>query len=224
MIKFNAIWLIALIGYVVSFVGMITFSYLSRDKNDSFSFRNHFPFELIKGKTANVFTFVFAAFSFASLFVTIPLFGEFGDMAIFNIFMSFLMGIVGLVTISVIRISTAYLSSHLKLATLFMTLAFFVSILDALHFFLTYSTMVKFPSASPVHLILGIFSSLLAILMLIVILNPKLKNWAQLEEHISGDNKTFERPKNLSLAYSEWISLGVIALAMVLYLLSLLEI
>lgn len=224
MIKPNLIWGIILGVYTLSFVLMITFGYLNKKKEDNkASLTNYFPFEILGSYLPTIFLYIFMIASFAPLLIIIPLFGEFGDLAIFNIVLASLFGIFGLVIGALVKITTKYISPHIKLATILMAGAFLMSALTTLHFFLNFSMTSKFPGSGAPHLAFGIISGLLSIGMLVVMFNPKLKNWAQLEEHIDGDNKIFDRPKFFPLAYSEWLAIGVTFISQILFLLSLLS-
>lgn len=222
MIKPNLIWGLVFGGIIISFLLMITFGYISKRKQDkTASFFSHFPYEIIHNDAANIFMYIYMIISFTPLIVIIPLFGEFGDLAIFNVLLASLFGLAGLVSGAIIKISAKYLSPHVRLATILMAGAFLLSALTTLHLFLDFSMMSKFPGNGYVYFALGIFSGLLSLFMLIVMFNPKLKNWARLEEHIDGENKIFDRPKRFPLAYSEWASILVIFISSILFMLSL---
>ncbi len=224
MIKPNLIWGLILGAIVLVFLLMITFGYLFSKKEDkSISFFSHFPFEIIKGEVSNIFLIIYMIVAFAPLFVIIPLFGEFGDFAVFNIFIAAFFGLFSLVVGAIIKITTKYIVPHIRLASILMAGAFLMSALTSLHFFLNFSMMSKFPGNGYVHLSLGIIAGLLALGMLVVMFNPRLKKWAQLEEHIDGDNKIFDRPKFFPLAYSEWISVIVLFISQLLFMLSLIN-
>ena len=225
MIEINLIWILVLIAYVSSFLLFMLFNLINIKKNkNTYSFLNQFPFEYLTNRTSDILLYVFAGISFTPLLVIIPCFGEMADLAIFNVLLACVFGMSGFVIALIYKISTSYLNVHFKIMTGLFCLAFLLSALTALHFFLSYSTYARVASNGTYYLIFGILSSLLSVLMFVLLFNPKLKDWAHLEAVTNEDEISYIRPKFISLAYSEWLSIAVVVISEILFLLSLLKI
>ena len=72
-------------------------------------------------------------------------------------------------------------------------------------------------------LILGIASCVIAIAVLFLIVNPKLKNWAKLEVETDGDQKTYKRGKVFILAFTEWLILLLSVVGEIIFFLTLIK-
>lgn len=224
MISINLIWILLFIVYILSFFLLMGVSYLFRKKEEPFSFLNCLPFEYFSNRNLDAFLYIFAFVSFCPLFLIIPTFGEMGDLALFNLFITFLFGLAGLSIAFISKISTIYLKTHFKLATALFCFAFLLSALVSIHFFINYNVYLHTSSNGMLYLVLGVFSSLLCVGMLVLLFNPKLKDWYKLESKTVDGNTIYSRPKFVSLAYSEWLSILVIFLSEILFFISLLKI
>lgn len=222
MIEFNIIWLIILIVNVISFGLMILFSYLKgRKKYDGFSFANHFPYECFSN-IAKIFSIIFIISLFASLGTILPFVGDLKENSILPIVITFVIGVSGIFMLIVFYLPLKYQREHLICSTLLMSGAFLSVALAVVRQFVAYSMLNRFNEGG-YHLALGIVGVLFIVLMAVVIFNPKLKQWALLDEHIQGEEKYYTRPKFFPLAYSEWISMLVILFAQILFLTSLIN-
>ena len=68
-------------------------------------------------------------------------------------------------------------------------------------------------------LIIGIITTLLSILQILIILNPKLKDWAKLEAFVDENkNINYRRPKIFILALSEWLTFLLSTIGLILFL------
>lgn len=224
MIEFNLIWILLLIIYVLSFIALMTFSFIFRKKDQPFSFLNCFPFEYFSNRKLDVLLYIFALISFCPLFLVLPRFGEMGDLALFNLFLTCFFGLAGIALVFASKISTLYLKSHFKIATVLFCLAFLLSALVGLHFFLDFSLFDSTNFNRIFYLIFGILSSLLSLLMLVLLFNPKLKDWYKLDSKNVDGNLVYQRAKFVSLAYTEWLSILAIFLSEIFFFLSLLKI
>jgi len=220
----NVIWILIIIGAIVSFLSMMGFSFLSCKKSkEDFSFTRQFPYEFVKNKIAGIFLYLMVAFAFAPLLLIIPLFGEFGDLAVISLVITCIFGLTTMVLVAAIKIPASYTHEHVIVSTILMAAAFFCSGLTATRLFLSYSVELRFGGGG-FHLAFAIIASLIAVAMLVVIFNPKLKDWALLEEQMNGEDKNYYRPKFFVLAYSEWASVLALFLSQILFLLSLISI
>lgn len=222
MIEFNIIWLVILIVNVVSFGLMVLFSFLNgRKKYGNFSFANHFPYEAFSNIT-KIFSIIFIISLFATLGTILPFVGELKNNSILPIIIVFVIGITGVFMIVTFYLPMKYQREHIIVSTFLMAGSFLSISLATVRSFVAYSMLKRFNEGG-YHLALAIVGLLFVILMAIVIFNPKLKQWALLEEHVNGDEKYYIRPKFFPLAYSEWISILVILIAQILFLTSLIN-
>ena len=225
MIKINLIWVLCLIAVVVGFGGFITFGYISSKKDiEKYSFTRHFPYELNKGVVAKIFSYLFGAFGFVPLLVVLPLFDEFQSLAIYTVFITCIIGFATLSAAAISNLPASYTKPHITLATVLMAVAFLSSALVMMYSILVSRLLFRFNQNGGLHIALAVVSGILAVLMVVVMFSPKLKDWAKLSEDIQGDQKTYSRGKFFPLAYSEWIAIGVILISEVIFLISLLSI
>ncbi len=226
MIEFNLIWILLFIIYILSFIAVMLFSFFFKDKENKqpFSFFNCFPFEYFSNRKLDPLLYVFSFISFCPLFLIIPTFGEMGNLAIFNLFIACFFGLAGITFTFVSKVSTTYLKTHFKLATLLFAFAFLLSALVSLHFFLDYEVYSHIASNGMLYLLLGILSALFALGMLVLLFNPKLKDWYKLDSRSVDGDTIYSRQKFVSLAYTEWLSILIIFLSEVLFFISLLKI
>ena len=63
------------------------------------------------------------------------------------------------------------------------------------------------------------------IALLIIMINPKLRDWARLEKQVNGDGTiSYRRPKVFILALSEWLTILINHLSFVLILILVLTV
>jgi hypothetical protein len=62
----------------------------------------------------------------------------------------------------------------------------------------------------------------LSVIQTLIVFNPRLKQWSQLEKTGSNEKPLYRRPARFVLAYSQWLTLlNVIVLTLVSYIASL---
>ena len=212
MIEFNLVWIFLLVFFVASFavVAVLSIFRLHQVEEENRSFLRVFPCELIKEKIPNaniyrIFIYIFSGLCFAPVFVVLPLLDEFGGLGALAMILSFLYGIEGIVMVSIFLFNIRYTNTHTKLSTAFMAGSFLVNALTTLYGVLTYTTWNKFDKGSPLALAMAILAGLLTIGTLLIMFNPKLKNWAQLVKVENGEEVIYSRPKIFPLAFSEWL-------------------
>ena len=216
MIEFNLVWIFLLVFFVASFVVVAVLSILRlhQVEEENRSFLRVFPCELIKEKIPNaniyrIFIYIFSGLCFAPVFVVLPLLDEFGGLGALAMILSFLYGIEGIIMVSIFLFNIRYTNTHTKLSTAFMAGSFLVNALTTLYGVLTYTTWNKFDKGSPLALAMAILAGLLTIGTLLIMFNPKLKNWAQLVKVENGEEVIYSRPKIFPLAFSEWLIIVV---------------
>lgn len=100
---------------------------------------------------------------------------------------------------------------------------FLVNALAAVYAILTYSKWNQFDMGSGLTIAMAVISGLLTICSLVLVLNPKLKNWAQLVQVEGGENPVYRRPKIFPLAFSEWAIVIINFVGEVAFLISLIR-
>ena len=230
MIGVNLVWIIFLIAFVGVFVALGVLSILRMKSIDeeNRSFMRLFPCELIKDSIpgANVYRtllYVFSGLCFAPVFVVLPLIDEFGGLGALAMIVSFLYGIEGIVMVSIFLFNIRYTNTHTKLSTGFMAGSFLINGLTTLYAVLTFTTWNKYDMGSALALVMAILSGLLTIGTLVITLNPKLKNWAQLVKIEDGEVAAYKRPKVFPLAFSEWLIILINFIGEVVFLISLIR-
>lgn len=228
MLTVNSFWIIVLIIFVVGFLVELFFIFLLShiDKIKYSLFRNC-PSELIDGfphgylfKYVNLISSLISI-SFIALIVVYK--EEFGDLYILTILIASFISLTNLLSISLVNISIFYTKQHSIISSIYMALSFFVTLMVSFYSFYLSSLYMRYSTGSAYHLSLGIISSLFSVLSLIILFNPKLKNWAKLDKIKSNDEVIYTRPKYFPLAYSEWVMIALSFVSGIIFLLSLLN-
>ena len=230
MIGINLVWIVLLAIYVGLFIALAIFSILRLKviEEENRSFMRLFPCELLKESIPNtniyrVLLYIFSGLCFAPVFVVLPLLDEFGGLGALAMIVSFLWGLEGIVMVSIFLFNIRYTNTHAKLSTGFMAGSFLTNGLTTLYAILTYTTWNKFDKGSPLALAMSILAGLLAIGTIVITLNPKLKNWAQLEKKQNGEEVIYTRPKIFPLAFSEWLIILINFIGEITFFLSLIR-
>lgn len=176
-------------------------NYFHRFK-DKYDLRNHFPYELnyeLRFKDNLIGNLILIA---SFLFGTIYLF-TYSKLR----FDGMLISIIASGTISAILIVFLFLTplKHLRLHLL-ETIFLFASNFS-------FSSLIaiecyrQFKDLNNALVLIGlILSALMALIIFILIMNPRLSKWANLESKTNDDgSSTYIRPKYFVLAYSEWL-------------------
>ena len=230
MISINLVWIFFLVAFVGVFAAVAVFSFfrMNHVEEENRSFLRLFPCELIKEKIpgSNVYRtliYIMSGLCFAPVFVVLPLLDEFGGLGALAMIVSFLYGIEGIVMVSIFLFNIRYTNTHTKLSTGFMAGSFLVNALTTLYAILTYTTWNKFGKGSVLSLVMAILAGLLAIATLVITLNPKLKNWAQLVRVDEGEEAVYKRPKIFWLAFSEWLIILLNFIGEIVFFISLIR-
>lgn len=192
-------------GFLLLFFLMSLLLY-RHNKKRSFSFKNEFPYELIDQKKIKISLLVL--FSLAG----IGAFSFVFNALDFRILHSFLIVIFFAFAFSMFLVLFFYPASKPKVHTVFFYLAngfmIFVGIAMSLYFSEHFAhveingSLVKKIFAFGVPLVLIVY-------FLLIIINPKLRNWPKLEEVVNKDGSiNYVRPRVFVLALSEWLTLA----------------
>lgn len=230
MIEINLVWIFFLAAFVGVFIALVVFSIfrMRHVEEENRSFMRFFPSELIKDKIPGAYyyrilLYVYSGLCFAPVFVILPLIGEFGGLGALAMIVAFLFGIEGIVMVALFLFHIRYTNTLTILSTIYMASSFLVNGLATLYAFLTYSAWNKIAKTHVLTLVMAILSGLLAIFALIITLNPKLKNWAQLVKIQDGEEAKYRRPKIFWLAFSEWLLILVNFIGEVAFFLTIIQ-
>lgn len=230
MIGINLVWVFFLILVAVGFATLVIFSIfrLKGVEAENRSFLRLFPCELVSeklpgGSAYRVVLYIYGALCFAPVFVVLPLLDEFGGLGAMALITSFLFGIEGIIMVALFLFHIKYINTHTKISTIFMAGGFLVNALAAVYAILTYSKWNQFDMGSGLTIAMAFISGLLTICSLVLVLNPKLKNWAQLVQVEGGENPVYRRPKIFPLAFSEWAIVIINFVGEVAFLISLIR-
>lgn len=174
-------------------------------QKEHFYFRNHFPFELYHQKKLNIgsyFRIVLIAL-LAVLLVGMCLFISSFRNSLNNLAYAIAIAIFFILGFFVATILFILRPNYLKQFKIYATLFFLFSSMS--------SGMVGIISLTSIfshfaYKIIGGFAFALMAVNIVLMLNPKLKQWDRLDKVINADNTiTYVRPKISPLAYSLWI-------------------
>lgn len=230
MIKINAIWITFFVIFIASFLLSVVFGLMSTklEQSEAYSFKRHFPCELHFTKKSsfnsihNVMSIIFVLASFGPLCLSISQLSNLGDIGVFCILIASISGLCALALGAMTIVEARYTRIHTKIAIAFFTLVFIFASLSAVFAFVIYS---KDRDTKILQLIFGIVSAIIALSVILISINPKLKDWARLEAHKNEDGTTsFIRPKVFPLAFSEWLVVLLFVLANISYYIILLRI
>ncbi|MBE6135687.1 MAG: hypothetical protein E7181_00225 [Erysipelotrichaceae bacterium] len=202
--------LIIAVFLFVCFLLASIFNYKARFKK-SYHFRSHFPYELnYHGKFKDN---IYGNLIYILYFIAIVVFFVFFKDVSFNGYLIFALVAGGLTLISLTALIYIPID-QLRLHMIDVAFSFVFSI--GFSFAIVLSSFNKFKETSSIpSLVSLIISIVVTLIFVILILNPRLSRWAEMDVEKKEDGTLVNvRPKWFPLAYSEWAM-------MFLYLLSL---
>ena len=229
MISVNGIWLFSLIGFgAIALVLLILLLTSSPFRSKDFSLLRNFPYEYSKmsGNNFQLFKtimFVLTGLAFSPLFVISPLIKEFGDLGFLTIFITCIFGLAAITNSLLFFFDARYTKTHIILVTVAMSLTLLANALSTLLSILVYKVYLDMHESHAMSLVLAIVSGLFAVASLLLIVNPKLANWAKLKSDDSGDEKVYSRGKVFILALSEWVSILLSILGEIIFIVSIIK-
>lgn len=222
---FSVSWIISVSLLLLSFFGIVFTAKLFAKPVDEHkvSFMRMFPFEMAKtaenyGKFYSFSTYLFSGICFTPIIVIVEGTSKLSNLNPLSIFIACLLGLTGLCFIFLNIFDVTHVKAHLTLFGIFASLTLLTSVLISFRGIIAYDLCLKHGSQELILLITGILSGVVALLCLLIMLNPKLKLWARLDQ-IDGE---YVRPKRFPLAYSEWGLLLALFITEVLYFIQLL--
>ena len=205
---------------VVSFAIFMVFSMLNYKKryNVTYNLRNMFPYEFNYETTfkenliGNIFlvaTSVGLVLFYVSFFQSMNNFGLPIITMVAGIMASVMMPFVSFVPIKMIRM-------HLFVDVMFFIMTFLTIASFGLIMVNEYQVF-----AQPKSLIMAIINFVFALGVFLILMNPKLTHWGDLEEVENSDGtKYYKRPKFFVLAFSEWLIMFFMIASLVLGLIT----
>ena len=230
MIPINAIWLFSLIAFGAISLAMFLMIFISsKARKTDFSFRRNFPYEVseLNPEIMPIFKpllYVVTALAFSPIFFITPLITDFGDLGFLCIFITCAYGLLAICNCLLFFFDARFNKTHIILVTISMCLAILANLLTVLLSFLVMRDYQKIGTTHIISIICLALSALIAVAMLILAFNPKLKNWAKLEANKSSDGeKTYSRGKVFILAFSEWLTILLSILGEIVFFLSMIK-
>jgi hypothetical protein len=176
------------------------------EEKANYKFSNHFPYELL-----NAFGTKYAALGRILVIMTtlgILLFGYFG-FAFPNLYQAIFVMVgftlCGSLLATLFMTDMRYAKLHLLLASLYFVMVVFTAV--AVCYFVITSPYTVY------HQALAYIAGVVAVVEIVIALNPRLKRWETLEAVTQEDGTvSYERPQRFVLAYSEWLTTGLLLL------------
>lgn len=221
-------WIISIIVSTIIFVTILLIGAfftkpIDEEKN---SFMRIFPFEVLKhslnnGTIYRTLIYIFSVLCFLPLLLVTEGTGSLSNLDSMSIIICAILGLDGIAFLFINIFDVTHVKAHLTLFTLFSALTMLGGALILARACVAYKTFIKYGNDGTLVLICGILTSIVLVFSLFISLNPKLKEWARLEE-IPGEKITYKRPKKFVLAYSEWAFFLSLFLFEILYFVQLL--
>ena len=223
---FTPTWIILFALLLASFLGVVlTAKFLAKPVDEyKFSFMRMFPFEVINtaegnGRYYSLATYLFSGICFSPILLVISEQVSLKTLNPISILISCVLGLAGLCFVFLNIFDVTHTKPHLTLFAIYALLTLLGGILVTVRGFISFDVFLKHGHEEYIFLVSAILSELVGVLpVLIIMFNPKLKNWAYLEKV----NDEYVRPKHFPLAYSEWGILAALFLIEVSYFIQLL--
>ena len=223
MIDINLIWILSVVIFLLSFLGVILTAKIFTKPFDGidFSFLRVFPSEVIQNtdKQSIIYKLCLYIFSFICFSPCFVIIGN--NFSPLFLLVSILFGMSGISFLFLNVFGPSHVKVHLILFVLFACLTF-LSCLTACFAILLLKDNPNADSNYAVVIAKAICVAIVSIFELILMLNPKLKKWAQLDK-ISGSESTYVRPKKFPLAYSEWATFLLLVVGEFIFFLGLIK-
>lgn len=222
--QFTPIWIVTLIAYLITVIGLGFLAKITAKPVDSyaFSFKRVFPFEVLNHSDRplpyKAFLCLFVAASFAPIFNLFTSYGQIANIEGISIAICCTFGLASICFAFLHYFDATHTMVHLVLFVLFLCLSLLGCALATIKGIAVYNVYAKHDEKMYCSLIGAIISGICGLMLVILSVNPKLKNWANLQKVDSG----YERPKVFILAYYEWLTFFILAVGEAAYFLVLL--
>jgi len=228
----NRINIALVIGSIIFFIFGIILSFISykADNQKKYLFRNTFPYELnaFPINKRNIYGKICLFISFLSIGIFYCIYqndmpSEFKTLSAPMLNgVRLVIAIVGVMVldsiISTIFVPLTSLKYHLIIDYIFFAFCFALTVAMGICNIVVYQQ-----TQSVYYLVFAILTLVISLGLLILIINPKLKDWARLEEKSNEDGTIiYVRPKYFVLAFTEWSFIFAFYISTVIYLFTLL--
>ena len=192
---------------IVAFYFISKTLYKARHK-ETYRFWRMFPYELnypsvFKENLWGNFLFIFASLAVVTFYILNPY------DSIYKIITIVISILFTMVSVCLLLMPMIYLRTHLTLSVFSMTLSLALPLFNLFSAFNDYKTYTNDVSRA-LSVIAMVISGLLALMMLLLIMNPKLTFKIYLDKETDNDgNEVLKRPKLIFLALNEWMSIFI---------------
>ena len=176
--------------------------------NDKYHFYQMFPYELnypsvFKDNTFGNVMFILASFAVATFYILNPY------TSIYKTITIIVAIVFTMLLICLLLMPLYYLKTHLVLSTVAMTLSLALPLFNL--FFVYGQYKIEVEQAKRILCIISmVFSGLLAVVMLVLIMNPRLTFKIYLDKKVDEQgNEVLKRPRVIFLALNEWMSIFI---------------
>lgn len=204
-------WIASIIFLLLSFISMIAFGLINffEEQKTKYSFLQMFPFELSSSSRSKYYTlyrislYLYVAFSLTPALLLFMKYQGYQQLSSFLIFVNVLFIIQAIIFLSLNVIEARFVKTHTIMATLYFAFSLLSNGVASIFLINLYINGVDNYLK---ELIIGIFLAIISLLTLIIMLNPRLKNWPKLDyENNEDGTQRLKRPKIFILAFSEWL-------------------
>lgn len=218
-------WIVSVSILMLSFLGIVFCAKFLAKPVDKYnvSFMRMFPFEMARtaennGKFYSFSSYLFAGMCFSPIIVIMETTTRLSNLLPVSILVSCVLGLAGLCFVFLNIFDVTHVKPHLTLFGIFALLTLLASAIVSTRGFVAFDIYRKHGTIEVLFIISASLSVLVSLFTLFIIMNPKLKSWARLDQ-VDGE---YVRPKRFTLAYSEWAILLALFLTEISYFLQLL--
>ena len=222
---FTVSWIISVSLLIVSFFGIVFSSmFLAKPVDEhKVSFMRMFPFEMLKtaennGKFYSFSTYLFSGLCFTPILIIVQETTKLSSLNPLSIFIACLLGLSALCFVFLNIFDVTHVKPHLTLFGIFVVLTLLGSALLCVRGFVAYDVYQRHGTQEILFLVSSVAAAVVVAFILVLIVNPKLRLWAKLNQ-VDGE---YVRPKRFPLAYSEWGILLALFITELLYFVQLL--
>ena len=222
---FTVSWIVSVSILLVSFLGIVfTAKFLAKPVDKyNVSFMRMFPFEIVRtaennAKFYSFSTYLFAGMCFSPIVVIVEMSSKLINLNPLSVFIACLLGLAGLCFVFLNIFDVTHVKPHLTVFAIFALLTLLGSVLVTTRGFVAFDLFKKHGTNEWLFIVSAALSALVSVLVLLLIVNPKLRSWARLDQ-VDGE---YVRPKRFPLAYSEWSVLLALFLTEAIYFIQLL--
>lgn len=228
MIQFSLVYLLFLVVNILFFIasiylGNISYRLINKEK---FDYRNMFLYEQIENATSTklrlpyqISLWIYLASCAGPFSLILTFVYSLGNLTAVMLIASIVEIIGALALLTITMLPAKFIRQHTLIDTIFFIATFLVAALAAV---ISFTTMIS--ATNKVYYgICGGFAVIFALTSAILIINPRLRNWAKLETKTNEDGtKELVRPKYFALAYTEWLFVLLFELSTIALFLSIL--